>query len=107
MKAAAGAVEHVSLASSRASRPCSTGRGAAGLWSVGLAADGPSDVFALDVADAPLVVVLGAEGRGLSRLADARCDLIARIELRGTIESLNVATAAAVACHAVAHRRHG
>ena len=89
------------------SRPSSSGPVAAELWCVGLDADGTSDVFALEVADAPLVLVLGAEGRGLSKLARARCDVVARIALHGQIESLNVAAAAAVACHAVAHRRHG
>jgi 23S rRNA (guanosine2251-2'-O)-methyltransferase len=106
VKAAAGAVEHLALATSgvpalldRASR--------AGVWSVGLDADGTADVFALEVADRPLVVVLGAEGSGLGRLTRERCDLVAAIPMRGAIESLNVAAAAAVACHAIARRRHG
>ena len=106
VKAAAGAVEHLALATvsgvpamlERASR--------AGLWSVGLDAAGTTDVFALEVADRPLIVVLGAEGRGLSRLTRERCDLLASIPMRGQIESLNVATAAAVACHAIARQRH-
>jgi 23S rRNA (guanosine2251-2'-O)-methyltransferase len=106
VKAAAGAVEHLDLAVSgvpalldRASR--------AGVWSVGLDAGGTADVFALEVADRPLVVVLGAEGSGLGRLTRERCDLVASIPMRGAIESLNVATAAAVTCHAIARRRHG
>ena len=41
----------------------------AGVWCAGLDADGDQSVFDLSVADAPLVLVLGAEGRGLSRLA--------------------------------------
>ena len=74
-----------------------------GKWTAG--SGGTADVFALDVADRPLVVVLGAEGRGLGRLTRERCDLVAGIPMRGAIESLNVATAAAVACHAIARQR--
>ncbi len=79
----------------------------AGVWCVGLDADGDQSVFELSVADAPLVLVLGAEGRGLSRLARARCDVIASIPMHGHIESLNVSAAAAVACTEIARRRAG
>lgn len=107
VKAAAGAVEHLPIATA-AGVPALLDRTArAEVWSIGLDAGGTADVFALDVADRPLVAVLGAEGRGLGRLTRERCDLIAGIPMRGVIESLNVATAAAVACHAIARRRHG
>jgi 23S rRNA (guanosine2251-2'-O)-methyltransferase len=76
------------------------------VWSVGLDADGPTPVRGLDLADAPIVVVLGAEGRGLSRLVRERCDVLASIPVYGHLESLNVAAAAAVACFEVAARRH-
>jgi 23S rRNA (guanosine2251-2'-O)-methyltransferase len=51
------------------------------------------------------VVVLGAEGRGLSRLARDRCDVIAAIPMRGAVDSLNVGAAAAVVCFEIARRR--
>ena len=79
----------------------------AGVWCVGLDADGDQSLFDLSVADAPLVLVLGAEGRGLSRLARARCDVIASIPMRGHLESLNVSAAAAIACTEIARRRAG
>ena len=107
VKSAAGAVEHIAVAMVSGVPTFLERARRAELWCVGLDADGTADVFALEVAEAPLVLVLGAEGRGLSKLARARCDVVARIPLHGTLGSLNVAAAAAVACHAVAHRRHG
>ena len=77
----------------------------ASVWSVGLDADGDVSVFELEVADRPVVLVLGAEGRGLSRLTRKRCDLVVSIPMHGHLESLNVAAAAAVACFEVVRRR--
>jgi 23S rRNA (guanosine2251-2'-O)-methyltransferase len=104
-KSAAGAVEHLPItvvggipsALDRASR--------AGVWTVGLDEAGATTVHDLELATQPLVLVLGAEGRGLARLTRERCDVLARIPVHGAIASLNVAAAAAVACHAVARRR--
>ncbi len=105
MKAAAGAAEHLPLATASGIPAVLDRASRRGVWSIGLDAEGRADVFALDVADRPLVVVLGAEGRGLARLTRERCDLVASIPMRGAIQSLNVATAAAVACHAIARQR--
>lgn len=107
VKAAAGAVEHLPVATV-AGVPAALERAArAGLWSVGLEAGGATSIHDLELADRPLVVVLGAEGRGLSRLARRRCDVLAAIPLAGRTASLNVAAAAAVACFEVARRRSG
>ena len=106
-KAAAGALEYLPVtfvsgipgALDRAKR--------AGVWCAGLDAGGDQSIYELSVADAPLVLVLGAEGRGLSRLARARCDVVASIPMHGHIASLNVSAAAAVACTEIARRRAG
>jgi len=107
VKAAAGAVEYVPVAPV-AGIPAALERAArAGVWTVGLDADGTADVFDLPVADRPVMLVLGAEGRGLARLTRERCDLLVAIPMPGPLDSLNVATAAAVACFEVVRQRGG
>lgn len=104
-KAAAGAVEHLPIAVV-GGVPASLLRAKeAGLWVVGLDGAGPTSLFDLEVADQPVALVLGAEGRGLGRLVAERCDVLASIPLRGPVGSLNVAAAAALACFEVARRR--
>jgi 23S rRNA (guanosine2251-2'-O)-methyltransferase len=105
VKAAAGAVEHLAVASVAGVPEFLVRARRRGVWSVGLDERGATTVFELPVAEAPVLLVLGAEGRGLSRLARDRCDLVARIPMRGALESLNVATAAAVACFEIARHR--
>jgi 23S rRNA (guanosine2251-2'-O)-methyltransferase len=106
-KAAAGALEHLPVAFVSGVPGALERARRAGVWCAGLDANGDQSLFDLTVADAALVHVLGAEGRGLSRLARARCDVIASIPMHGHIESLNVSAAAAVACTEIARRRAG
>lgn len=107
VKAAAGAVEHLPIAVVGGIAAALEQASRAAVWSVGLDADAETDIRDVGVADRSLVLVLGAEGSGLPRLVRARCDVLACIPMRGPIESLNVAAAAAVACFEVArHRGH-
>jgi 23S rRNA (guanosine2251-2'-O)-methyltransferase len=104
-KSAAGAIEYLPIAIV-AGIPSAIAQAArADVWSVGLEADGGVLIDDLAVADRPLMLVFGAEGRGLSRLARERCDVVARIPMRGHVASLNVAAAVAIACAAVARSR--
>jgi 23S rRNA (guanosine2251-2'-O)-methyltransferase len=77
----------------------------AGLFVVGLDADGEMTLDDLETAIDPLVVVVGSEGRGLSRLVGETCDLTVAIPMTGPAESLNASVAAAVALAEVARRR--
>lgn len=77
----------------------------AGLTVVGLAADGDVSLDDLDVSTDPLAVVVGSEGRGLSRLVGQTCDLLVSIPMSSVTESLNASVAAAVALAEIARRR--
>ncbi|MFC4018831.1 23S rRNA (guanosine(2251)-2'-O)-methyltransferase RlmB [Micromonospora sp. GCM10011542] len=77
----------------------------AGFMVVGLDADGETDLYDLEAAVGPLVVVVGSEGRGLSRLVGETCDLTVSIPMISDVESLNASVAAAVALAEVARRR--
>jgi 23S rRNA (guanosine2251-2'-O)-methyltransferase len=104
-KAAAGAIEYIPIAFVPGVAGALARAERKRVWSVGLDAGGDSSIFDLSVADQPLVLVLGAEGSGMSRLARARCDVVASIPMHGNIESLNVSAAAAIACTEIARRR--
>ncbi|MBV8951169.1 MAG: 23S rRNA (guanosine(2251)-2'-O)-methyltransferase RlmB [Actinobacteria bacterium] len=106
-KAAAGAVEHVPIARVSGIPSALDRARRAGVWTVGLDERGRDSLFGLDVVQRPVMLVLGAEGAGLSPLAARRCDLLARIPMHGAIESLNVSVAAALACYEVARARGG
>lgn len=77
----------------------------AGCMVVGLAADGDVDLPALDLATGPLVLVVGAEGGGLSRLVAETCDQLVSIPMAASVESLNAGVAAGVALYAIARAR--
>ena len=77
----------------------------AGYFVVGLDADGADDVAALTTADSPLVLVVGSEAAGLSRLVREACDVTARIPMAGGSESLNAGVAAGIALYAIAQQR--
>lgn len=106
-KAAAGAIEHVPIAVVGGISSALTRASEHGLWVVGLATEGGTDIHSLPLADQPIVVVVGAEGGGLARLVRQRCDVLARIPLHGRLESLNASAAGAVALFEVARRRGG
>jgi 23S rRNA (guanosine2251-2'-O)-methyltransferase len=77
----------------------------AGLTVVGLAADGDTELTDLDALDGPVVVVVGSEGKGLSRLVGETCDVRVRIPMPGGAESLNAGVAAGVVLYEAARRR--
>lgn len=105
-KTSAGALAHVRLASVVNIARALTELRAAGIWTVGLEADG-DDLYGDVDLTLPTALVLGSEGQGLRRLVRDRCDRVASIPMRGRLNSLNVAVAAGVGLfEAVRQRTH-
>ena len=77
----------------------------AGCMVIGLAADGDVSLPDLDLADGPLVLVVGSEGNGLSRLVGETCDQLLSIPMANQLESLNAGVAASVTLYAIARAR--
>ncbi|KFF31789.1 23S rRNA (guanosine(2251)-2'-O)-methyltransferase RlmB [Bifidobacterium bombi] len=76
-----------------------------GYYVVGLDGGGDALVGESGFETDPLVVVLGSEGKGLSRLTRVACDSIAGIPISGMVESLNASVAAGISLYAVARAR--
>lgn len=76
-----------------------------GVFILGLAGDGDVSLPELELADRPIVIVVGSEGKGLSRLVTETCDQVVSIPISSAAESLNAGIAASVALYQVASLR--
>ncbi len=97
-KAASGALETVPLIRAVNLSRTLVALKAAGLWTIGLAADAPA-LRGTALAQRRVALVLGAEGSGMRRLTRDTCDEVAGLAMPGTMESLNVSAAATVALY--------
>lgn len=104
-KSSAGAIARVPVARATNLNRTLGDFARAGLMVVGLAGDGGTDIARAPGLDGPLVLVVGSEGNGLSRLTRERCDAVARIPIAAGVESLNASVAAAVALYEISRRR--
>ncbi len=76
-----------------------------GFFVVGLDMEGDVELPELELASEPLVIVVGSEGKGLSRLVRESCDQIVSIPMTSAVESLNAGMAVGVTLYEVARRR--
>lgn len=75
-----------------------------GLWTVGADTEGDGDLYSADLRG-PTALVMGAEGQGMRRLTREHCDLLVRIPMQGTVESLNVSVATGICLFEVVRQR--
>ena len=106
-KASAGALSRVPVARAVNLTRTLEAYKSRGLFVAGLDATGDTDVHEMTVADGPLVLVVGSEGRGLSRVVAAACDVLVRIPMASGTESLNAGVAASIALYEIATVRAG
>jgi 23S rRNA (guanosine2251-2'-O)-methyltransferase len=94
-RASAGAADRVPfVAATNLSRTLKALKDA-GVWLVGLVGDVDASLYSIDL-KGPIAIVLGSEGEGMRRLTREACDFLAKIPMRGEVESLNVSVATGI-----------
>lgn len=104
-KLSTGAIEHVSVASVTNLTVALNQLKDAGLWIVGTDALESQDYRTID-AGLPLALVIGSEGKGISRLVREACDFKVHLPMRGHVTSLNASVAAALLIYEVYNKRN-
>lgn len=104
IRASAGAAEHLPIAQETNLTRVLERLKRAGYWAVGLDQEGALPYARLDAAR-PLVVVVGGEGKGLTRLVRETCDMVVRLPMYGRVESLNAAVAGAILLYEIRRQR--
>lgn len=105
-KAAAGAIEHLDIAVVPGLPNAMERMKKARVWTIGLDDAADRSLFEIgDLASDPVCVILGAEGKGVSRLVRERCDLVVSIPMEGQLSSLNVSVAGALATYEILRNR--
>ncbi|WP_096440872.1 23S rRNA (guanosine(2251)-2'-O)-methyltransferase RlmB [Alteribacter populi] len=104
-KASTGAIEHIPVTRVTNLARTMDELKDRGLWFVGTDASGNEDYRETDF-DMPVGLVIGSEGKGLSRLVKEKCDFLVQIPMSGHVTSLNASVAAALLMYEVHRRRH-
>lgn len=103
-KTSAGAVSHTPVARVTNLAQTIDNLKDKGLWVTGADMAGESDMFSSNLTG-PIALVVGSEGKGISRLIKEKCDFLVRIPMFGEINSLNASVAASVLMYEIVRQR--
>ena len=103
-RASAGAIEYVPVAQVGNIAQTLQKLKKMGLWVIGTDVGAPKDYYEADLTG-PVVIVIGEEGEGISRLTRDNCDVLVRIPMRGRVESLNASVACGLILYEVLRQR--
>lgn len=103
-KSASGAAETVSCVEVSNLARCLQELKQLGVWILGASSEATQSLFKSDLT-VPIALVLGAEGKGLRHLTAESCDMLIKIPMEGTVESLNVSVAAGVCLYEALRQR--
>lgn len=103
-KTSTGAIEHVPVARVGNLAQTVEDLKKRGLWIAGTDAKGSSDYRRMD-AKLPLAIIIGSEGKGMSRLLKEKCDFLYHMPMVGQVTSLNASVAAAILMYEVLRNR--
>jgi 23S rRNA (guanosine2251-2'-O)-methyltransferase len=105
IKTSAGATEHLLIARENNITHTIDLLKKQNIWVIGLAGEAKTEYDKADLTG-PLALVVGNEGKGISRLVREHCDLLIKLPMRGTINSLNAAVAGSIALYEALRQRN-
>ncbi|WP_188208029.1 23S rRNA (guanosine(2251)-2'-O)-methyltransferase RlmB [Alkalibacillus aidingensis] len=103
-KASTGAIEHIPVSRVTNMNQAIEELKERGVWVVGTDASGEQDYRESDY-DMPIALVIGSEGRGISRLVAKNCDWLVRMPMRGNVTSLNASVSAGILMYEIYRKR--
>lgn len=103
-KVSAGAIEYIEIAQVVNLGQVIEQLKAKGLWIAGADMDG--ELIYKSKLTGPMAVVVGAEGKGISRLLREKCDYVVSLPMKGQVASLNAGVAGALVMYEVVRQRH-
>lgn len=103
-KSSAGAIEHMKIAKVTNINTAIDELKDRGIWIYGADMDGESYCFDVDFSGA-LALVIGSEGKGVSKLTKSKCDVLTKIPMVGSINSLNASVAGGIMMYEILKQR--